>query len=478
MKPFLLDMAMAGVIVVSAGLQVFFPGGLWLLAGAVIAISARMGLARDERHGRMAFIGGIFLWVILQIILSKMMPVPGVGRTLILIEVFVVAAFPALFWMMFLNGSQRNRQEAEAIESVQGRMKELQDRLDRMETESGGLQSESDEWTHLFSVTKSVGQVIREDDMVEVVKETVHTHLKHPAYMLWISHEGVLQLKGQEGFDDDLLADASFPVKSPTLASWFAHRREPILIDDLRQDARFQSEMFPFRAVMVLPMWIKENPLGVLLVFDERVRNFSRQDFTRTWILCNQLALGVGKALLYEKVEELSITDGLTKLYRHRYFQERLEQELERTRRYGRTMTFLMADLDYFKKYNDSYGHPEGDRMLFLVSRVMEEYFKKPALLARYGGEEFAVFLPDTPRERAVELASQFRKALAGTQPPAPGAKVPMTVSIGVASFPADAQTKRDLVARADLALYRAKAEGRNRVCCYEPSMEAGKPTA
>jgi diguanylate cyclase (GGDEF)-like protein len=460
------------VILLGGFLQAFFPGGLWLMALTILGLSARMGLADGEKHGRLSFIGGLVFWVFLQTMLGRIFPDQAATRTLILLEVFVVAAFPALFWMVFLTGTQQNSRELEQFIQSGERQGELKQRLDRMEGESAGLQAESDEWTHLFSVTKSVGQVIREEEMIEVVKETVHTHLKHPAYLLLISHGGNLQVRAQEGFEENLLGGASFSSNSNTLAAWFARQKEPILVDDLRQDGRFPGSMFPFRAVMVLPMWIKETSLGILLVFDERTRAFSRQDFTRTWILCNQLALGVGKALLYERVEELSITDGLTKLYRHRYFQERLDQEMDRARRYGRTMTFLMCDLDHFKRYNDTYGHPEGDEMLKMVSRLMGEHFARPALLARYGGEEFAVLLPDTTRERAVELAVNFRKALESSAPPAAAARKPMTVSIGVASFPSDAQTKRDLVARADLALYRAKNEGRNRVCCYEASME------
>ena len=463
---------------VGAAFQAYYPGGVWLMAATILALSARMGLAQNEKHGRLSFIGGLVFWVVLQTYLGRANPGKDVSTTMVLLEVFVVAAFPTLFWIVFLDGTQQNRDVAEAVSLSGDRQKELKDRLDRMQAESAGLQAESDEWTHLFSVTKSVGVVIREEEMVEVVKETVHTHLKHPAYMFLIAHGGSLQVRAQEGFDENMLRGATFSSGNNTLASWFARQKEPILVDDLRQDSRFPGSMFPFRAVMVLPMWIKETSLGILLVFNERSQAFSRQDFTRTWILCNQLALGVGKALLYERVEELSITDGLTKLFRHRYFQERLDQELDRARRYGRTLTFLMADLDHFKKYNDAHGHPEGDEMLVLASKLMGVHFPRPALLARYGGEEFGILVPEVTREKAVEMAVNFRKALESTHPPAAAAKSPMTVSIGCASFPADGQTKRDLVARADLALYRAKAEGRNRVCCYEPNMEGQKSKA
>jgi diguanylate cyclase (GGDEF)-like protein len=136
----------------------------------------------------------------------------------------------------------------------------------------------------------------------------------------------------------------------------------------------------------------------------------------------------------------------------------------------------LIADIDHFKPYNDSYGHPDGDDVLKMVSRVMEEHFNRPAINARYGGEEFAMLLPDVPKESAIKQANHFREAFGSSHPPGHEERKPLTISVGVASFPADAQTRRDLISRADRALYRAKSEGRNRVNAWDPALgkEAG----
>jgi len=468
MKEALLDVLLAAVLLAGAALQSAWPGSQWLLACGVGGLGLRMVLAIDTKRAQLSAVSGMGAWLVFHILLVHQRG--GAGKFAYLADVFILGVIPAMFWAMITHGRDVNEAAKSHLVRLRERKADYESKLLKLEGESGGLQTESEEWTRLFGVTKSIGGVIRVDEMVELVKETVRLHLKQSSYILLLAHNGSMRIRGQEGFDPDVVTDFAFATGSATLASWFAKQREPLLLDDLRQDGRFNSALFPFRAAVILPMWVRDSAVGVLLAFDEKPRAFSRADFTRSWILGNQLALGVGKAFLYEKVEELSITDGLTRLYRHRYFQERLDLELDRARRYGRVLSFLMADLDHFKIYNDTYGHPEGDSMLVMVSRIMEGLFRPPAILSRYGGEEFAILLPETPKERALEMADKLRAALAAAKPPCARAKSPMTISIGVASFPGDAQVKRDLVARADQALYKAKSAGRNKVMPWEAS--------
>ena len=165
--------------------------------------------------------------------------------------------------------------------------------------------------------------------------------------------------------------------------------------------------------------------------------------------------------------KELSIRDGLTGLYNHRKFQEALALETERGRRYQRTFSLLFFDVDYFKKYNDSYGHLEGDRLLQTLAQLINKRMRKNDLLARYGGEEFVVLLPETPMPQALHLAENIRIIIAEHLFPGresmPGGNV--TVSIGVANFPDDGKDGPSLVKIADRKLYQAKHSGRNRVC-------------
>jgi diguanylate cyclase (GGDEF)-like protein len=169
-----------------------------------------------------------------------------------------------------------------------------------------------------------------------------------------------------------------------------------------------------------------------------------------------------------EVLEQLSITDGLTKLHNHRYFQESLTREIKRVSRSGDPLSILLADIDDFKGFNDRYGHAEGDALLMRIARVLNESVRESDILARYGGEEFVVLATGTDQEGALFVAEKIRTAVAETAFVLHGSLEPLqvTISIGVAEFAGD---RKRFFHAADRALYRAKAAGKNCVMAAEP---------
>src|SRR5206468_313856 len=161
-----------------------------------------------------------------------------------------------------------------------------------------------------------------------------------------------------------------------------------------------------------------------------------------------------------EELARLSITDGLTGLSNRRHLMEVLTIELHRARRSNRSFSVLMADVDHFKNYNDANGHLAGDEVLKRVGAILRESTRTVDCAARYGGEEFFVLLPDTTQDGAAEFTDRIRARLVAEA--FPGGKV--TMSIGIAEFPAHGDTPDAVIASADAALYRAKREGRDRV--------------
>ena len=161
-----------------------------------------------------------------------------------------------------------------------------------------------------------------------------------------------------------------------------------------------------------------------------------------------------------EELERLSVTDGLTGLANHRALVHRLEEESERFRRNGRTFCVVMADVDRFKQYNDGFGHPAGDEALRTVAAILRQSTRAMDFVARYGGEEFAIVMPETELQGALHVAERIRAAVA--EATVPGRAI--TMSIGVAEFPSQADTPTAIIAAADRALYAAKREGRDRV--------------
>ena len=176
-----------------------------------------------------------------------------------------------------------------------------------------------------------------------------------------------------------------------------------------------------------------------------------------------------------ERLAQLAVTDGLTGLFNHRHFHDRLTLEIERSLRNGLPLSLLMIDVDHFKRYNDRHGHPAGDEVLRQLSRIMTEGRRVNDFCARYGGEEFSVVLVDTSKQTAVQVAERLREqvaehrfAYADDQP-----EGCLSVSIGIATFPEDTHDAESLVVTADAALYAAKRAGRNRVMLATPAPKA-----
>lgn len=166
------------------------------------------------------------------------------------------------------------------------------------------------------------------------------------------------------------------------------------------------------------------------------------------------------------KLLQLAITDGLTELYNYRYFKDQLSQEITRAKRHNTYVSIAMIDIDYFKHYNDTHGHPAGDLVLKIIAQLLRNNIRKIDVAARYGGEEFALILTETDKQAAGFVANKIKNLVEQqkfnyeeTQP-----KGKLTISMGVSTFPHDALTPDDLVKIADQRLYRAKKAGRNRV--------------
>lgn len=171
-------------------------------------------------------------------------------------------------------------------------------------------------------------------------------------------------------------------------------------------------------------------------------------------VIASQVALGYEKTLLYEKVEELSRVDGLTQLYRRKYFMARFEEEITRAKRYHYKVAFLLFDLDDFKKYNDTYGHPMGDQILSKATSVIRNNIYISDFAGRYGGEEFCVFIPHANRIKVRKTAEKIRSLTKK--------ETTVTISAGISFFPDNASNLQQLIKNADVALYRAKALGKN----------------
>jgi diguanylate cyclase (GGDEF)-like protein len=165
----------------------------------------------------------------------------------------------------------------------------------------------------------------------------------------------------------------------------------------------------------------------------------------------------------------MAITDGLTKLMTRKYFMYIASKELEKCIRYSRVMSVGMLDIDHFKKFNDTYGHQAGDAVLKQVAQTLKKNSRTTDFVCRYGGEEMSIILPNTSAEEALFNAKRINKAVAERDFQVNAEETSkVTISVGVSTFPDNAETPQDLIEYADKGLYYAKEHGRNQVVCYK----------
>jgi diguanylate cyclase (GGDEF)-like protein len=219
----------------------------------------------------------------------------------------------------------------------------------------------------------------------------------------------------------------------------------------------------PARTAMAAPLHIQGRLAGVLAVYG-RDRRFTGDELETLQTFARQAEAAIDNAFLHEETARLAITDGLTGVWNRRYFDLRTAEELETAVRFGEPFSLVLIDLDDFKQVNDVHGHQAGDAALVELARRLTSSTREVDLIARYGGEEFALVLPRTDPEGAARLAEKVRRTVAASPFETGGTGLDLTVSAGVATYPVNGGTVKELIEAADAALYRAKGAGKNRV--------------
>lgn len=167
----------------------------------------------------------------------------------------------------------------------------------------------------------------------------------------------------------------------------------------------------------------------------------------------------------FEQQYKLATTDGLTDLYNHRYFQEQIRMQVENSKRYNTNFSLIIIDIDFFKKFNDNFGHQSGDAVLRQVAQTLKRNVRATDIVCRYGGEEMSIILPNTDKEIAYSTAQKIRERVANHKfKLSNGNEANVTISLGVSTFPFDGETAPEIIEAADKRLYNAKNSGRNQV--------------
>ena len=337
----------------------------------------------------------------------------------------------------------------------------------------------------LYNISRTLSASLQVADLFDIVIGLIRESLNVDQYCLMFLDKEMqkLQIRASHGMPEEILKHGEIGV-TEGVSGRVVSRGEPLLINDIsREKDFFYFSHSGIKTGSYLGIPLKNSHgavMGVLNIHKPVVKGFSETDYRLFNAVAENVAIAINNAMTFQQTQELIRKDELTGLYNRRYFFERLEREMYRTRRYGRVLSLLMIDIDHFKEYNDSYGHLRGDHALRKIARAFQGCLRQIDVVARYGGEEFLVMLPETDKGNAALVAEKLRRAIETmdfNEDTSHLEPCRLTITIGVVGIPEDAAEMMAALDIADKALYLGKARGRNQVCTTVLSETTGAAT-
>jgi diguanylate cyclase (GGDEF)-like protein len=327
----------------------------------------------------------------------------------------------------------------------------------------------------LIDVARASVSTIELDALLKAILESAMRFTGIPAgsVALYDIRTGNLSLRAHSGLSPEFVAHDEWAVTPGGLTDRLLQHDEILFVEDTEQVEFFTNPLAVkegIRSLICIPLVTKGSIQGVLYLDDFVPRQFDKDRMKLISVLASFAAMAIENAKLHLETFQMAITDGLTGLYNRRYFEQVLPQEMERAGRYDQTFGLLMIDVDNFKNFNDTYGHPMGDRILATIATSIEKSLRSVDFAFRYGGEELVVLLLESGQKNACKVAERIRqRVVRDTNKRMRGLlKEPITVSVGVACYPLDGADVDTLVSKADDLLYQAKSAGKNCVKCHK----------
>ena len=303
-------------------------------------------------------------------------------------------------------------------------------------------------WKHIETENKDLEDLVSDYNRAKGASSSLATEIKELKIPLNANEGGLLASVYVNG--------APLHVKKDLIAQY---ADDPLL------------KVFKTSELVIMPLKAKDKVNGIIVADNLYTQKPITTDDLRIFtMLANQAGLAIENSQLYEMVVHKSHTDSLTNLWNHGFFQDTLLKEIEKAKEKHTPLGLVVFDIDDFKKINDSFGHQQGDMILTELAKILKEASREANYVCRFGGEEFSMILPETSKEQSFIIAERLRVKIEEHRFPIAPSKEPvrLTVSIGVAAFPADAPSKEELIAKADKAMYTAKFIGKNKTCSGE----------
>ncbi len=385
-----------------------------------------------------------------------------------------------LFPLPFVENSEAEEEEFhDRRRPLDAERERLRETLEELRQRAQAAERRGRETDALYHAGREISKLLTLEDTLEFSREVLRDTLRlgsgedHLAFVLALADEekGTWRVGAMEGLEKNEQKLFEQDLGEKGLFRWLRSKGGQVLVPRAAAEPGLKGVPLPpgLRGLLGLPLLIQDQAIGWVLVLDMGEGHLEARDFSNLRILCTQIAIGLEKATLYDRLQRLSITDGLTGMHVHRYFQSRLDDEVKRAERYKEPLALIMMDIDHFKRFNDTHGHLGGDAVLKAVAQVLRDGLGPSELAARYGGEEFALVLPRADKAAALSRAESLRQAVKAMQVDFDGQRLSVTISLGVSAYPADAMTKKGLIEAADQALYASKSGGRDQVTGAPP---------
>jgi diguanylate cyclase (GGDEF)-like protein len=363
--------------------------------------------------------------------------------------------------------------------------RELEEKNRMLETQSDVILRKSAQLVVMNEVSQQVNSSLDLPEVLALLSRHAAESIGVDRCIVWLLDDQKIHLNAVAayGLATEQLAHLSVFLPDIRSAKFFQAlaTQQPVNVEAGQDQEIFQKQLqgaITVTGMLAVPLLLKKQAIGLLAVDDTReAHQFLEDEATLISAIANQAVLAIENARLYQQVKEQAITDGLTGLYNHRYFQLRFTEAFAHSRRYGNDLSLIMLDIDHFKQYNDTFGHMAGDLALKEIANLARASVRENDLIARYGGEEFVIILPMTPLDGAKTVAERIResvqncKFLGDLNAP----QVNITVSLGISSYATRHDNREMLLKEADTALYEAKENGRNRAVVFS---QAGAPAA
>ena len=321
----------------------------------------------------------------------------------------------------------------------------------------------------LTDIVKTANSILEPRKVIDAIMAKVQQLIPSEAWSMLMVDEERKELTFELALGEKGKDVATFRVKiGEGIAGWVAQTGKPTIVNDTSKDPRFASRFdtethFKTRSILCAPLISRGHTIGVVQVINRLGGKFSKTDLDLLLTLVEPCAIAIENAILFQRTEQLTITDDLTKLFNSRYLNLYLSREIKRCKRHGIPLSVIFLDLDGFKGVNDQYGHLAGSRTLTEVGGILGEAVRESDILARYGGDEFVAVLPETPASGALVIAERIRKSIEDHAfLKDQGLEARISASLGIASYLDHALTPDGLIQKADQAMYRVKERDKN----------------